>query len=36
MYKLGKIDQFEVDFIATNVKKYFLPFFRIYRVKCNF
>ncbi|GEM_PF-6077596 len=22
MYQLGKIDQFEVDFIATNVKLY--------------
>lgn len=27
MYKFGKIDQFEVDYIATNVKKYFSPFF---------
>ena len=30
MYKLGKIDQFEVDFIATNVKKIFFALFCVF------
>lgn len=30
MYKLRKIDQFEVDFIATNVKKIFFSLFCVF------